>query len=68
VGFLLASTSTVPTLYSARSGGTVVTSATTDSKGYWIVYVDDGDYPLVTLFDISISKSGHVSTAYPDVW
>jgi hypothetical protein len=68
VSILLADTTTVPTMYSAKSGGTIVTSATTDSKGYWLVYVDDGDYPLVTLFDISISKTGHVTTAYPDVW
>jgi hypothetical protein len=68
VTIYLADTTTVPTMYSLKSGGTTVTSATTDAKGYWIVYVDDGDYPLVTLFDISISKTGFVSTEYADVW
>jgi hypothetical protein len=68
VTITLADTTTVPTMYSAKSAGSLVTSATTDSKGYWVVYVDDGDYPLVTLFDISISKSGHSTQSYPDVW
>ena len=68
ISFALADTSTTPTLYSLKSGGTVVTSATTDSKGYWIVYVDDSDYPLVTMFDITVSKTGHVATSYPAIW
>jgi hypothetical protein len=68
ISVTLADTNSTPTMYSLKSGGTVVTSATTDSKGYWIVYMDDSDYPLITLFDISISKTGHNTTAYPDVW
>lgn len=68
VAIKLADTSTTPTMYDAKTSGSLVTSATTDSKGYWIVYVDDSDYPLVTLFDITVSKTGHVTQVYPDAW
>jgi hypothetical protein len=64
----LADTTTIPTMYTLKSGGSVVTSATTDAKGYWLVYVDDSDYPLITLFDITVSKTGHVAQVYPDTW
>lgn len=68
VAVFLAGTSTVPTMYLAKTGGSPVTTVTTSSLGYFKFYVDDADYPLVTLFDLSISKTGYVTQSYSDIW
>ena len=62
-----ADTTNVATMYDAKSGGSVITSITTNSSGYFIFYVDDGDYLSGDLFDIIVSKAGYDDQTYPDI-
>lgn len=62
-------TTTGATIYAAKTGGSAISSSqvSSDTNGNWICYVDSDDYPIVSLFDVVVSKSGYVSQTYEDV-
>lgn len=63
-----ANTTTPSTIYTLSVGGTSVNSVLSDSKGYFIFYIDDSDYPLYTeRFDITLSKQSYTDQLYEDI-
>jgi hypothetical protein len=67
----VADTTTAPSsLYSAKTGGSAVTDGvfTADSStARFTIYVDDGDYPLGSEFDVVVSKANFTTTYLYDV-
>lgn len=59
-----AGTTTAANFYEASSGGSQVTSTTTDSAGKFEIYVDDSDYDSNQKFDIKLSKTNYQSQLY----
>jgi hypothetical protein len=68
VTIYLANTLTVATVYPTKYGLTPVAGGrvTSDSNGVWVAYVEDSDYPLTTLFDTMITKTGYATQAHRD--
>ena len=64
-----ADTTTLATIYSAASGGSVVTGSvvTSDDNGYFKFYISNGDYDITRIFDITISKANYQTTTLEDV-
>ena len=62
-----ADTSNTSTMYDAKTGGSVITSITTNSRGYFIFYLDDSDYLSGDLFDLAVTKTGYDTQTYPDI-
>jgi hypothetical protein len=62
-----AGTTTVATIYADDTTVDVSPYVESDSNGYFIFYVDDGDYDATQLFDIQLSKTGYASKTYPDI-
>jgi len=48
-------------IYAVDSGGSALANGqtTTSSNGRFTVWLDDGDYPLISLFTAIASKSGY---------
>ena len=65
----LAGTSTLATVYGSKTVQNPLSGsqATTDSKGKYIYYVDDADYPNYQLFKEVITKTGFDTITYDDV-
>ena len=53
----LTGTSTPATFYAAATGGSPITTTTTDTQGQVVFYVDNSDYSYAShqLFDVSIT-------------
>lgn len=49
------------TIYAAQTGGVALAlgQTTSGTDGSFTVWIDDGDYILMTLFDVAISKAGY---------
>ena len=64
-----ADTTTLATIYAAKSGGSAISGSTvtTSLSGYFIFYIDNADYPATQLFDITPSKSGYSFDTISDV-
>lgn len=65
----LVGSTTGATCYAEYSGGTALTDGqtTTDSRGHFIFYVEQSDYPLVSHFDVYVSKTGYAAQTYQNV-
>lgn len=64
VQVLDAGTSTPSTIYAALTGGSALTDGIigADANGVFAFFVDDGDYPVVSYFDIYFYDSGNKVT------
>ena len=64
-----ADTTTLATIYAAKSGGTAITGSyvTTSASGYFLFYIDTVDYTEETFFDIVPTKSGYEFDTIEDV-
>ncbi len=62
-----AGTSTVSTIYIVDSGGSPVTSVSSDSNGHFFFYIDSSDYGTNVKFDVTLSKDGYTSKTYEDI-
>ena len=62
-------TTTPSTIYAAKTGGSALANGiiVTDAYGMAKIYVDDADYPLVSLFDVSISKESYSAITVTDL-
>lgn len=49
----------VSTFYAAKTGGSAVTSITTDSNGAYLAWIDNSDYAGGSIFSLILSKSTH---------
>ena len=68
ISIYLADTATAITAYPTKiGGGNNYGIVTSDSNGDWIVYVDDSDYQIATLFDAEVKKTGYVTQTYEDI-
>lgn len=55
---------TVATFYEDKTGGSAVTSITTDSNGVYEAWFDDADYSNESIFTVITSKSTHTDVPY----
>jgi hypothetical protein len=62
-----AGTTTAATIYADDTTVDVSPYVESDSNGYFIFYVDDGDYNAGQAFDIQLSKTGYTTKIYPDI-
>lgn len=58
----LAGTTNLATIYAGQAGGSPVGSVTTDANGKCLIFVDDSDYPLTTMFKF-VTTFGGVTVA-----
>jgi len=65
----LADTTIPATVYPSKTSVSALTAGhtTSDANGRWIVYADDSDYPVFTLFDSVVTKVGYPTRTYPDI-
>ena len=65
-----ADTVTPSQIYAASSGGSVIATGivVADSSGRVLFWVEDTDYPVVSYFDLIITKTGQTTVYLYDVW
>ena len=63
-----AGTTTLATIYEAKTGGSAITGsvATADTKGFWQVYLDDADYLSGDQFKVMTQSPSGASSVYGD--
>ena len=68
VSLYLAGTTTPAKMYAASAGGTAVYSMLSSNvNGSFTFYVDDGDYAIGQLFDITTTKTNYVPVTFSSV-
>ena len=68
VSLYLAGTTTPAKMYAASAGGTAVYSMLSSNvNGSFTFYVDDGDYAIGQLFDITTTKANYVPVTFSSV-
>jgi hypothetical protein len=64
-------TSNYATIYAAKTGGAAIdqdaSPIQTDGDGLWKFFVSDTDYPFLSEFKLTFTKSGFTTTTYDDV-
>jgi len=63
----LADTSTIASIYTTSISTPAVNYVTSSTDGTFVFYIDNSDYDIDQLFDISVSKSGYTTKVYEDV-
>lgn len=55
------------TCYAAQSGGSALTngSTTAGADGTYSFWVDDGDHAVLTVFNVTASKTGYTTVVVP---
>lgn len=58
---------TAATCYAAQAGGSALTdgSTTAGTDGSYAFWVDDGDHGVLTVFNVTASKSGYTTRIIP---
>jgi hypothetical protein len=67
ISVYLAGTTTAANVYTASSGGSAVSSVTTDANGHFYFWVDDSDYNDSQKFKITLSHPDFESKTYDDI-
>ncbi len=67
VALTVYSTGLAATCYSAQSGGSALSggATTSGSDGSYTFWIEDSDYALISLFNVTISKTGYTSMTTP---